>query len=68
MMRRLGFAIAFIALGSLSALAQSKPDDCNGIDFDAKHPRVVAKITARPRVHYVKSAWPRARRRKTFWR
>jgi hypothetical protein len=60
MIGRLGLALAFIALGGLSALAESKPGDCNGIDFDAKQPLVVAKIAAKPRIHYVKSAWENA--------
>jgi hypothetical protein len=54
---RLALAVALSALSAAAALAESKPGDCTGIDFDAKQPLAAAKIIARPRIHYVKSAW-----------
>jgi hypothetical protein len=50
------FALALITLCT-PALAESSEADCNGIDFDVKRPLAVAKVIAKPRVHYVKSAW-----------
>ena len=56
--------LAAVALGLISQLASalaegSQPSeaDCLGIDFDVARPLALAKITTRPRVHYVKSAW-----------
>jgi hypothetical protein len=49
-------ALTLITL-SAPAFAESGEADCNGIDFDVKRPLAVAKVTAKPRVHYVKSAW-----------
>jgi len=54
-------AVAIALIGHCApALAEgSQPSaaDCLGIDFDVARPLAVAKIIARPRVHYVKSAW-----------
>jgi hypothetical protein len=54
--------IAAIALWLLSAfapaIAEEKPSDCLGIDFDAHRPAAIAKIAAdKARVNFVKSAW-----------
>jgi hypothetical protein len=39
------------------AAAQQQPNNCTGVDFDAKRPLVVSTVTARPRSYFVKSAW-----------
>jgi hypothetical protein len=52
-------ALIFWMLSALApAIADEKPGDCLGIDFDAHRPAPIAKITAdKPRVNFVKSAW-----------
>lgn len=51
-------AVLALACGVLIASAQeSKPNDCNGVDFDAKRPLTVSTVTAKPRAYFVKSAW-----------
>ena len=55
---RISAAALVIACGVASAAAQErKPNDCNGVDFDAKRPLTVSTVTAKPRAYFVKSAW-----------
>jgi hypothetical protein len=57
--RARGRCLAFAALAILviglaaPAHADSDPNICLGVDFDAKHPLVVSKISASPRVNFV---------------
>jgi ribosome modulation factor len=48
-----------LVLGAICpALADEKPGDCLGVDFDAPHPIAIGKIvTDKPRVNFIKSAW-----------
>ncbi|MGA2893197.1 MAG: hypothetical protein ABSE22_10025 [Xanthobacteraceae bacterium] len=40
------------------ALADEKPGDCLGVDFDAQHPIAIGKIvTDKPHVNFIKSGW-----------
>ena len=41
---------------SLSAYGESDSKVCVGVDFDAKRPLVASKVTARPRVNFVKGS------------
>jgi hypothetical protein len=46
-----------LLVAAAPAGAESGPDDCTGIDFDRERPIVVAKVVAKPKAFYVKSAW-----------
>jgi len=51
----LGLAVFTCGL-SLSALAESEPNTCIGVDFDAKRPLTASRVTARPHVNFVKGS------------
>ena len=51
----LGLAVFTCGL-SLSALAESDPNTCIGVDFDAKRPLTASRVTARPHVNFVKGS------------
>jgi len=53
-----GVAAASVLAAAGSATAESASGDCNGVDFDARKPIVVSRVTAASaRLYYVKSAW-----------
>jgi hypothetical protein len=43
--------------GSASAYDPYDPNNCNGVDWDDKSPWVVAKVSAEPRVNFIKSPY-----------
>lgn len=48
---------AVLIAGSVSAYDAYDPNNCNGIDWDDKRALVVQKVTARPRVNFIKSPY-----------
>ena len=56
-------AICLLLLGTLlsaapaSAYDADDPKNCNGVDWDNKSPWIVARVTAKPRVFFVKSPY-----------
>jgi hypothetical protein len=45
-----------VLLMPFAAAADEGPGDCLGVDFDPQHPVAIGKITAGPRVYFVKNA------------
>jgi hypothetical protein len=51
-----GFALsAVLFAGSALAYDAYDPNNCNGVDWDDKRALIVAKVTAQPRVDFIKS-------------
>jgi hypothetical protein len=48
---------AVLLAGPASAYDADDPNNCNGVDWDDNRPLVVAKVTAEPRVNFVKSPY-----------
>jgi hypothetical protein len=51
------FLNAILLAGSASAYDAHDPNNCNGVAWNDKSPLVVAKVTARPRVTFIKSPY-----------
>jgi len=43
--------------GSALAYDTYDPNNCNGVDWDDKRALIVAKVTAHPRVNFIKSPY-----------
>jgi hypothetical protein len=52
-----GLLLSVLFAGSASAYDPHDPNNCNGVAWDDKRALVVAKVTARPRVNFVKSPY-----------
>ena len=53
-----GFALsAVLFAGSALAYDAYDPNNCNGVDWDDKRALIVAKVTAQPRVNFIKSPY-----------
>ena len=51
-------AVLLVLIALSPALADEKPGDCLGVDFDAQHAVAIGKIvTDKPQVHFIKSSW-----------
>ena len=46
---------AVLFAGSALAYDAYDPNNCNGVDWDDKRALIVAKVTAQPRVDFIKS-------------
>jgi len=49
--------LTVLTAGSAAAYDPYDPRNCNGIEWDDKRPLVVQKITAKPRVAFIKSPY-----------
>jgi hypothetical protein len=53
-----GFALSLVLLSrSVLACDTYDPNNCNGVDWDDKRALIVAKVTAHPRVNFIKSPY-----------
>jgi hypothetical protein len=48
---------AILSAGSALAYDAYDPANCNGVDWDDKRPLTVSKVTAHPRVNFIKSPY-----------
>jgi hypothetical protein len=48
---------SMLLCGAASAYDPDDPKNCNGVDWDNKSPWLIAKVTAKPRVNFVKSPY-----------
>ena len=53
----LGLLLAVFFAGPVSAYDAHDPNNCNGVEWDDSRALVVAKVTAHPRVNFVKSTY-----------
>ena len=51
------FLNALLFAGSASAYDPGDPKNCNGVDWDDRSPWVIARVTAKPRINFVKSPY-----------
>lgn len=53
----LGFLLIAVLVGPALAYEVHDPNNCTGVEWDDSRPLVVSKVTARPRVNFIKSPY-----------